>query len=66
MGRLIEEGIVRSEWTFRRKDGSLFPGEVSGRQLPDGRLQGILRDMTERKRTEDELRRNEERFPGLR
>ena len=62
VGRFTEEGIVRSEWTFRRKDGSLFPGEVSGRQLPDGRLQGILRDITERKRTEDELRRNEERF----
>ena len=53
---------VRSEWTFLRKDGSVFPGEVCGKQLPDGRLQGILRDMTDRKRAEEEMRRNEERF----
>lgn len=54
--------IVRSEWTFRRKDGSKFPGEVVGRRLPDGRLQGIVRDLTERRRAEEEMRCNEERF----
>ncbi len=35
-----------SEWKLRRKDGSSFPGEVCGKRLPDGRLQGILRDIT--------------------
>jgi formate hydrogenlyase transcriptional activator len=54
--------IARSEWTFRRKDGSFFPGEISGKQLPDGRLQGILRDISERRRSEEAMRRNEERF----
>ena len=54
--------VVRSEWTFRRKDGSTFPGEVTGKQLLDGRLQGILRDITERREAEDLLRKNEERF----
>jgi PAS domain S-box-containing protein len=53
---------VRSEWMFRRKDGTLFPGEVSGKQLPDGRLQGILRDISERRQAEETMRRNEERF----
>jgi formate hydrogenlyase transcriptional activator len=53
---------VLSEWKFRRKDGSFFSGEVCGKQLPDGRLQGILRDTTERRHAEEEMRRNEERF----
>jgi PAS domain S-box-containing protein len=51
-----------SEWTFRRKDGSTFSGEVSAKRLPDGRIQGILRDISERKRAQEETRRNEDRF----
>lgn len=41
-----------SEWQFMRKDGSLFPGEVSALRLADGRILGILRDLTERQRAE--------------
>ena len=46
--------ITQSEWRFKRKDGSFFIGELVGRQFPDGRLQGIVRDVTERKRAEAE------------
>ena len=62
IARFARGAVVLSEWMMRRKDGSLFPGEVCGRQLPDGRLQGILRDMTDRKKAEEEMRRSEERF----
>ena len=62
VARFADGGTVRSDWKFLRKDGSVFPGEVCGKLLPDGRLQGIVRDMTERKRAEEEMRRSEERF----
>lgn len=56
IGRYADGAVVTSEWRFRRKDGSTFIGEVVGRQLPDGRLQGVLRDITERKRIEQQLK----------
>jgi PAS domain S-box-containing protein len=49
--------VVTSEWLFKRKDGSTFIGELVARQLPDGLLQGILRDITARKRAEGEILR---------
>ena len=44
--------VMRSEWRFRRKDGSGFVGEITGSHLSDGRVQGILRDVTERRATD--------------
>ena len=65
VARLAADGVIRSEWSFRRKDGTLFPGELVGRQLPDGSLQGILRDITERKRAESRLQEYERVVEGL-
>jgi formate hydrogenlyase transcriptional activator len=62
VARFANGAIVLSEWKFRRKDGSAFPGEVCGKQLPDGRLQGILRDISERREAEEAMRQSEERF----
>ncbi len=44
------------EWQFRRKDGSAFPAEVIATMMPDGNLLAMIRDITERRRSEDELR----------
>jgi PAS domain S-box-containing protein len=54
--KLARGTVVQSEWWFLRKDGSSFTGEVSARILPDGRLQGILRDVTERRALEERVR----------
>jgi PAS domain S-box-containing protein len=54
--RLADGKVHRHEWRFKRKDDSFFIGEVIGRQLPDGRLQGILRDVTEHKKAEAMLK----------
>lgn len=51
-----------TEREMRRKDGTILTVELSAKMLDDGRLQGILRDVTERKRSEEALRRSEERF----
>jgi PAS domain S-box-containing protein len=43
------------EWQFRRKDGSFFSAEVIATMLPDGNLLGMIRDITERKRSEERI-----------
>ena len=47
------------EWRYIRKDGSEFIGELLGKQMPDGTLQGILRDVTEQRLIEREFRNTE-------
>ena len=51
---LVPGRVDRAEWTHRRKDGTLVPVEVSSNILPDGRWQAFVRDISERKRIEDE------------
>jgi PAS domain S-box-containing protein len=46
--------VHKAEWTMRRKDGSLVPVEVSSNIIPDGRWQAFIRDISERRRIEDE------------
>jgi PAS domain S-box-containing protein len=63
IGERIKAGeTVTFETIHRRKDGTLFPVEVRARQFPLGvrpfRL-SLARDITERKRAEDALRRSE-------
>lgn len=62
IARLSGGTAVLSEWQFLRKDGSAFWGEVVGRRLSDGRLQGVVREITERKQAEIALHESEERL----
>ena len=65
VARFAGGSITRTEWKFRRKNGSIFPGELVGRQFPDGRLQGILRDITERRQAEEALNQTVSRLRAV-
>jgi diguanylate cyclase (GGDEF)-like protein/PAS domain S-box-containing protein len=53
---LLKGKTLITEREMIRKDGAVICVEISARQLPDGNLQGIVRDITERKRAEEKLR----------
>ncbi|HUJ71323.1 MAG TPA: PAS domain S-box protein, partial [Verrucomicrobiae bacterium] len=58
VGRLQElpnGSTLRFERNVRRKDGTIFPAEVILRRLEDGSHQGIVRDITDRKRLQQQL-----------
>src|SRR6185437_9794957 len=57
--QLLEGHTVTTDWIAVRKDGSHFPIEVSAKILPSRRWQGIVRDISERKRLEEVLRLSE-------
>jgi len=52
----LEGGVEKGEWDLLRKDGTYLPTEISAKIFPDGRWQGLVRDIGERKRLESELR----------
>lgn len=51
---------VNRERRLLRKDGAIVMVESSAKLLPGGRIQGIVRDITEHKRAEDALRERDE------
>lgn len=56
---------VLVERRLQRKDGASVPVEISARQLPDGRLQALVRDITERRQVEERLRQQFEMLEAL-
>jgi PAS domain S-box-containing protein len=65
---VAEKGFVSFEIDFRKKDGEVFPAEVSSSLFEiNGKkvIQGIVRDITERRLAERALRDSEERHRAL-
>ena len=54
-----------SERNIIRKDGTVFQAEISARMMPNGDIQAIIRDITQRKKYEDELKKSGERYRSL-
>ena len=65
-----EEGPVRIEWEFKKKDGTIFPTEgtysvIAGHKDAIGGHVGIIRDITERRKAEEELRKYREHLEEM-
>lgn len=64
--RVMREGSTHvGEWVLRHKDGHWVPVEVSANILPDGQWQGFVRDITERKRLEQQALANERHLSSM-
>jgi two-component system cell cycle sensor histidine kinase/response regulator CckA len=63
MKRVLNGELIQAEVTHRKKDGTVFPLEISARLIEMRNRKYILafeRDITERKQAEDMLRKNDE------
>jgi PAS domain S-box-containing protein len=65
LGTIKTDSDYRREWQLRRKDDSLFTADVTATRLPDGNLLGVIRDITTRKRAEEDLRSAEQQLRAL-
>lgn len=71
-GRISEEVLDRgksfeTEWQFRRRDGSVFPAEITVTPISEERswlagVVSVIRDVSEKKRQEHSRRRNQQRL----
>jgi two-component system cell cycle sensor histidine kinase/response regulator CckA len=60
LAELPTVGIRSSTYRFRRRDGTIFHGEASTKLLQDGRFLAVVRDITERRQSEEQRRKLEE------
>ncbi len=63
--RILKDRFIKSETVFKKKNGNVFPAEVSSSLFEIGGkkfIQGIVRDITERKQTEIILIKHQEKL----
>ena len=59
---VLKGQVLINERMMRQKNGNIINVEISSKLLPDGRYQGIIRDITARKKTEEEIRMSEHKY----
>ncbi len=62
---LLAGKTILAERRFHCRNGAILPVEISAKMMYDGRMQAIIRDITERKRTQESLQRYAERVKTL-
>lgn len=65
MAVLQASGTLLKERRLRCKDGRLLPVEISAQVLADGRLLGMVRDISERKQVEQALQRSNDLLQAI-
>jgi PAS domain S-box-containing protein len=64
--RTMLEGRAHvEEWVLRHKDGHWVPVEINANILPNGQWQAFVRDITERKRLEQQAHESESTLAGM-
>lgn len=62
---LISGKTLLVERQYKRKDGTIFYAEASAKLIAGGKIQSIVRDITQRKKAEEALKQSEERYRFL-
>jgi len=65
---ISKKGFVRFEINFQKKNGEIFPAEVSSSLFTIGEkkfIQGVVRDITTRKQSESKLKESEEKYRNM-
>ena len=62
---LLPTQVARGKWPLRRNDGSWLMAELTVTMLSDGHWQALVRDISDRLRTEEALRLSEAKFSGI-
>ena len=65
---ISKKGFVRFEINFQKKNGEIFPAEVSSSLFTIGGkkfIQGVVRDITTRKQSESKLKESEEKYRNM-
>lgn len=65
LDKLQKGETVTVERKLIRKDGSILEAEIVAKMLPDKRFQGLVRDISQRKKAENILKQSEERFKAF-